>query len=583
MQLFETYYRQEWDTFVRVFNTDTNKSESFQIPNKWEYFKPISNGLYTCITDKNLKLTKYLGTKKEADGNFGVRSPIEHYIRDHFWSTKSFNMNPRIFYLDIETRSGQNSDGFPEPSTALEQVTLIQIFDNVTNSMIVLGLRDFIDHYNKLSELEYPVKYIKCSDEVNLFENFFKIFKALNPLIIYAWNGVNFDFQYLYNRAKNLGLDPNNLSNYGNVSVEVRTDENGEQRITFKSSGHFFIDMIEVYKAIKITNQPSYTLEYISQIELGQGKVDHDEFTSFDSFYTGKDYSISDKPYDDNVREEIRQLKILESKGIITDEQSKRLTEMLQFRFVYYGVKDVYLLKLLDKKKNLTNIICSKSSTMGVNFSESIGTLKPWGSYILNEFYKKRMVQAPKSENDGLTNIIGGFVRDPIVGQHKWIVSEDVNSMYPLLSMVSFNMSPETFIPVSKAPPEVREMILTHYNDQNEDRLFDLSNDVKLKTSDILKKYKLSMGINGALFSNEETGLIPQLVLDIYLGRKKDKKTMLKYDRAYELLKETLKSCNNTVNVSELKDPLEYLDNHELLKDLSKDNISELMKISESN
>ena len=58
MQLFETYYRQEWDTFVRVFNTDTNKSESFQIPNKWEYFKPISNGLYTCITDKNLKLTK---------------------------------------------------------------------------------------------------------------------------------------------------------------------------------------------------------------------------------------------------------------------------------------------------------------------------------------------------------------------------------------------------------------------------------------------------------------------------------------------------------------------------------------------
>ena len=100
---------------------------------------------------------------------------------------------------------------------------------------------------------------------------------------------------------------------------------------------------------------------------------------------------------------------------------------------------------------------------MGVNFSESIGTLKPWGSYILNEFYKKRMVQAPKSENDGLTNIIGGFVRDPIVGQHKWIVSEDVNSMYPLLSMVSFNMSPETFIPVSKAPPEVREMILTHY------------------------------------------------------------------------------------------------------------------------
>ena len=101
--LYESNYRAGWDNYIRVFDTETNRSICFKIQNKWEYYKPFSQGTYTCITDQTIKLAKFLGTKKEADGNFGVRSPVDVYIRDHFWDTKQFNLNPRVFHLIIKS------------------------------------------------------------------------------------------------------------------------------------------------------------------------------------------------------------------------------------------------------------------------------------------------------------------------------------------------------------------------------------------------------------------------------------------------------------------------------------------------
>ena len=39
----------------------------------------------------------------------------------------------------------------------------------------------------------------------------------------------------------------------------------------------------------------------------------------------------------------------------------------------------------------------------------------------------------------------GAYVKDPIVGRHEWVVSFDLNSLYPHLIM-QYNISPETKI-----------------------------------------------------------------------------------------------------------------------------------------
>ena len=80
---------------------------------------------------------------------------------------------------------------------------------------------------------------------------------------------------------------------------------------------------------------------------------------------------------------------------------------------------------------------------MGVQISDSLGTVKPWSQYICNLALLNNQVMPPRKEFDA-PNVVGGYVREPVVGKHKWTLSADVNSMYPLLGMVGFNMSPET-------------------------------------------------------------------------------------------------------------------------------------------
>ena len=133
--LFETSYKEGFDNYVRVFDETTKKSKSIKVPNKYEYFIPNENGVFSYVYDKDLKMASHEGTYKDAEGNYGIFNPIDRYVRDNFWKSKKYNLNPRIFYLDIETRSGVNSKGFPKPEFALEEVCLIQIYDNIEKKM----------------------------------------------------------------------------------------------------------------------------------------------------------------------------------------------------------------------------------------------------------------------------------------------------------------------------------------------------------------------------------------------------------------------------------------------------------------
>src|SRR5574344_83949 len=527
--------RSQWKYLARL--NDGKPTKVAEVPSQFEYYVQHNTGTYKYILDQNISLLKRLGTFKDAKDQYGVVNPIYRYIRDNYWG-KGYNLSPRIWHLDIETRA----DGsFPKPELAEKQITLIQIFDNKLETMIIFGLRDF--EMENGYELPYKVKYIKCMDEIDLLSKYLAVFKKLDPLIIHAWNGLGFDYPYIHNRLKNLGMDPNLMSNYGKVEYSANTD-NKTQKLMFNFSahGHYYIDMLDAYKKFTPGIKSSYALDFISKIELGEGKVNHNEFTTFDSFYTGDSYQISNTPYDDKVREEIRQLKIKERNNENYDKD--RLLKLLQFQFVYYGIKDVHLLKRLDDKINLTNIMSGMAQKMGCTIDDTMGTIKPWSAYISNVCYTMNLAFPPKQDYE--KNMLkGGFVREPIMGRHKWVLSFDFNSMYPM-NMVGFNMSPETYVPLAKCPSDLRDLIMKYFNSQDEDKALDVSQDVWNKVTPLLQKYNYSMGINGALFDKSKEGIIPNLVWDIYTQRKKDKKTMLKYEKQKEIIQKIILARKNS-------------------------------------
>jgi DNA polymerase elongation subunit (family B) len=530
--LFESAWTKNYMSFERVYNTVSKKSEVRPIKVTSEWYEEDSRGDYESILDNTVKLTKKQGNAKDGRNHWGFIDPIYRNIKDNYWNENqkdTYNKTPRIWYLDIETRVGQNSVGFPVPSKTAEEISMFQIFDSVLNTIILFGVKAW--KHQTDYKLEYPVKYIQCENEIDMINKFIQTFQALDPLIIYAWNGNGFDFPYIYNRMKLLGMDTNGLSKYGDVKLKEK--QIGHKTIwELTSHGHHFMDMLEIYQKFTFGEQASYSLDYTAEVVLGKKKVDHSEYVAFDDFYTGK-YVIPTEP-----TEKQRNSKIY--KEAVAGNWDE-VRELAHSDFVYYGAIDTVLTKEIDDAKNFTSLMFMIAEKMGVLVNDSMGTVKPWSKYITNKALLDKQVIPKLQTSEDDVSIKGGFVAVPQVGKHEWIMSSDVNSMYPLLGMVGFNLSPETFIPIHKLPADIRAIILKYYNNEEEQDRFDVPDEVKLKLSELLQKYNYSMGINGAIFTKDKLGMIPYMVQDIYKTRKADKKTMFKYEKRSLEIKEILK------------------------------------------
>ena len=508
MELFETSWKSKFEYYERVYctNTKTSKTNKITLPSEW--FKEDTRGTHSSILNKSVKLKRYQGNAKDGREHWGFIDPIYRNIRDKYWhehQEESYNRNPRIWYLDIETRVNRSyvntstptkiisyenkgiketstflelqnkfyddnnydikdytanllplskhhamkrNSGFPVPDKALEEISLIQIYDNKLKTAIIFGTREW-KHQNDY-KYDYNVQYIKCNNEVDLLTKYIKVFHKLNPLIIYAWNGNGFDYPYIRNRMKNLGMDENLLSVYGNIKYTEK--EYGHKTIyEIKADGHYYLDLLEVYQKFTFGEQASYSLDFTAEKLLKKKKVQHTEYVAFDDFYTGK-YVIPLNPTITQKNSKIYKAAI--------EGNTQEVKELAHSDFVHYGVIDTVIIKEIDNKKNFTSLIIMIAEKMGVTLSDSMGTVKPWSKFIANKaLLQNKVIPKVHAKEDNIS-IKGGHVAVPEIGLHKWTMSSDVNSMYPLLGMVGFNISPETFVELNKVPADLKGILL---------------------------------------------------------------------------------------------------------------------------
>jgi len=448
-----------------------------------------------------------------------IKDLQEKFFEEGAKDYEYYNESTKSWECLDSSKHFERNTGFPHANKALEPISLFQVYDNKAEAMIVLGLKPW--KHESSYEYEYKVKYIQCKDEMDLITKFLQTFEQLNPLIIYAWNGNGFDFPYIYNRMKNLDMDTDKLSKYGGAKLKEKNY--GHKTIyELTSDGHYFLDLLEIYQKFTFGEQASYSLDFTAELVLGKTKVAHTEYVAFDDFYTGK-YVIPADPTEEQLNSEIY-------KQALAGNWNE-VRELAHSEFVHYGCIDTHLIKEIDEAKNFTALIFMVAEKMGVQVNDSMGTVKPWSKYITNKALLSKKVLPKVSVNEELIPIKGGFVAPPQVGKHKWIMSSDVNSMYPLLGMVGFNISPETFVPIHKLPTDLRTIVIKYYNNEEEEERFDIPEEVKEKLKVLLNKYNYSMGINGAIFTKDQMGMVPEMVQDIYKTRKMDKKTMLAYEK----------------------------------------------------
>ena len=394
------------------------------------------------------------------------------YPKEIDWDLQHIN----ITNIDIEVGS---ENGFPEPMSASEPITAIT-FKN-KDKFVVLGCGVF---QNKRDD----VWYIQCRDEVDLLKRFLDEWTFDYPDIITGWNVKFFDIPYLVNRiTKVLGeADAKRLSPWMNLDQRTVTMM-GREQTTFTPTGIATLDYIELYRKFAPggASQESYKLDAICNVELGERKLSYEEYGSLHTLYK------------DNYQ-----------------------------LFIEYNIRDVELVGKLEDKLRLIELALTLAYDSKSNYDDVFAQVRMWDAIIYNYLLNRKMVVPPKTRNRKDEAYIGAFVKDPQIGEHKWVASFDLNSLYPHLIM-QYNISPETLIQPENYDGTIREFL------RNNTVSIDSLLNRECNTS-VLQAANVTLTPNGEFFTRERHGFLPEIMETMYNDRSAYKKKAIEAKKALE-------------------------------------------------
>ncbi len=442
---------------------------------------------------------------------------IQQFISDAFRNVIEFDRDAiNVTSIDIEVQSDQ---GFPRPEEANHPVTAITIKNNIDNVYYVWGLGDW-DHGSSIVN-HLDVQYTKCANEAELLHKFMDQWAANYPDVVTGWNSRMFDTVYLVNRInKVLGeghadrLSPwvHDMRN----PIRQRTLQLGQNEVeVFEINGLEQLDYLDLFKkfAYSYGTQESYKLDHIAHVVLGDSKIDYSEYGSLNALY-------------------------------LNDFQ----------KFIDYNIKDVEIVDRLEDKMGLATLCMTIAYKGKVNYADAFGSVGVWDALIFNELRNRGIICPPKRDNTKERKIEGAYVKDPQVGMHDWVVSFDLNSLYPHIIM-QYNMSPETIV------NEVQSFDLMKRDNTNGS--YQSSLEYLLDENKIDVRPELSMAGTGQFFNRVERGLFPQLVDKLYNERKEYKKQMLGVEQriqdegsSYELEREVTTLDNKQMAIKILMNSL---------------------------
>ena len=390
----------------------------------------------------------------------GYERFVYQYIRQEYPGEVDYRIDQmKLYSMDIEV---QCENGFPDVEAAAEEMLSITIKDMVSKKFYIWAVKDFdTDH----------TKFI-FDTEREMLMHFIDWWVKNTPDILTGWNVNLYDVPYICRRVKRMlgskwmnSISPWNRANEREVYVQ------GRKNYAYDISGVNILDYLDLYRKFTYTNRESYRLDHIAFVELGQRKVDHSEYENFRDFYTN-------------------------------DWQ----------KFVEYNIQDTELIDRLEEKMKLLDLAITMSYDAKVNFEDVYSQVRMWDTMIYNYLTDRKIVVPPKKGAKKDEKYAGAYVKEPIPGKYDWVVSFDLNSLYPHLIM-QYNISPETLWD-------------TRHPSASVDRILN---------EEIVIEDDVCVCANGAQYRKDIQGFLPQMMDKIYNERTIYKKKMLQAKRDYEV------------------------------------------------
>lgn len=315
-------------------------------------------------------------------------------------------IEPRIFIADIEV--------LPDAETSFTEMTEdyncpishITIWDSYEDEYIALYLDESgaVDgsavkshleaqdgSESLLDEMERAIILRRYETEESLYNGLLSLIEERRPDLTSGWNWVDFDWDYILNRAKHLDVDVHRLSDIGYINGYVT-----ERRVDCLPA----FDMMDAYKKMTIPfegKKRSWSLDYISKTELDAGKI--------------VDVNIS-RDY-------------FERPNLV----------------LAYNIIDTMLCVALDRQRGIHEFFYELAELSQIQIYDTFSEMRLVDGYIMSNAGDDEILP-PQTEKDIPENA-GGLVLNPSTGIHDWVGVIDLKSLYPS-AIITWNISPET-------------------------------------------------------------------------------------------------------------------------------------------
>lgn len=328
----------------------------------------------------------------------------------------SYNL-PELFFIDIENIQ---QEGKPNPEKPDKPITVIGVCCPNDTVMVLSGgynltekeqesIQKRIDEHFKQVNRHFKFVFRYFKTEYDLLYFFFSMFIPKMAMMT-GWNFEDYDWRYMYNRAKLLGIDPSLASPSRILTGQVD-----------RPAHVGLIDYLKAYKKWTWNSNENYRLDTIGEKLCKIKKVQH----------------------------------------------SESLDDMLNNNFekyVYYNAIDCCLVKLIHEACNALTCGLTTAWLGRIKAMDCFSTTYIPENLLRASFSGEHKVLgidpfAKKKEGEKYE---GAFVKQPIPGLHKYCTCNDYASLYPSL-MRQFNIGPETLVTLL---PEADEVLKQQWRDK---------------------------------------------------------------------------------------------------------------------
>jgi len=527
---------------IYIVERVNGQREYKEFPANYTFYYDDPRGKFRTIYDTPVsRFSTRIGKEfhKEVKINSGKRiwesdiNPVFRCLEENYLGQKSPKLQTAFFDIEVDFDPVR---GFSRPEDPFNPITAVSVYLDWLDKLVTMVIPPKSMSWETAEEI--AKQYDNCflmEREEDLLKTFLDLIDDAD--ILSGWNSEGFDIPYMVQRTNRVLSkdDTRRFCLWGQFPKQREFERFGAANLTFDLIGRVHMDYMQLYRKYTYEERHSYSLDAISEYELGESKTQYEG--TLDQLYN-KDFP----------------------------------------KFIEYNRQDTALLHKLDTKLRFLDLANELAHDNTVLLQTTMGAVAVTEQAIINEAHQLGMVVPNRNRDEQFdTQAAGAYVATPKAGMHDYIGAIDINSLYPS-AIRALNMGPETIV------GQLRPVMTEHYIKEKQtggssfadawEGLFgsleytavmngevgtEITIDWANGTSDVLSAADVwrlifdsnkpwILSANGTIFNNERKGVIPGLLERWYAERqdmqakKKDAET--NEDKAFWDKRQLVKKIN---------------------------------------